>query len=89
MKNFKNKRLHELLAKRDMNIEKLADQIFSGRSHLVQVLLGQRRGTFTWTKLEKVLEPAEYKAAKDFADAALKRSPDKAARQSAFTEAAA
>ena len=51
-----------------MDIPVLAEQISSSRSHLTQVLLGQRKGSRTWDKLKTVLTEEEYKAAKEYAD---------------------
>jgi transcriptional regulator with XRE-family HTH domain len=68
MGRSRNTMLRELLAKRDMTVEKLADQIFTSRSHLTQVLLGQRPGGFTWPKLKRVLSDEEYKEAWDYAE---------------------
>lgn len=66
-----NEKLRKLLAKRSVDFDVLAQQISSRRSHVSQVILGRRRGTSTWRKLKDVLEPHEFKVAKEFADAQL------------------
>jgi hypothetical protein len=73
---MKNVALRKLLFKRKMDVGALAEQIFTSRSHLTQVFLGQRKGTTTWKKLEKAVElgvmtEAEFRVAKEFADKAL------------------
>jgi len=66
---MKNKALEKLLSRRQFDVTKLAAQIFGGRAHVTQVLLGTRSGKATWPKLEKVLTPQEFEVAKAFADA--------------------
>jgi hypothetical protein len=70
---MKNRTLQKLLTKRSLDVGKLADQIFSSRSHVTQVLLGQRRGANTWAKLKRVMTEEEYKSAKNYADGELKQ----------------
>jgi len=69
---MRNQALQKLLWRRKFTVEKLAEQIFSSRSHVTQVLLGQRRGANTWSKLKRVMTDDEYVLAKDYADAELK-----------------
>lgn len=57
----------ELLQKRSLTIELLADMIFTGRPHLSQVLNGRRPGTRTWATLKKVLSAEEYDVAWNYA----------------------
>jgi hypothetical protein len=69
----KNKELAKLLWLRNFNVTMLADQIFSARTHLVRVLLGQRCGTNTWPKLKRVLTEKEYATAKAYAEQILRK----------------
>jgi hypothetical protein len=69
--DMKNRVLQKLLSRRQFDVSKLADQIFAGRAHVTQVLLGQRRGANTWPKLKRVMTDQEYAAAKKFADGEL------------------
>jgi hypothetical protein len=62
-----NQNFIQLLARRKMSISQLADQIFSGRSHLGLVLSGHRVGTVTWRKLKSVLTSEEFECARGFA----------------------
>lgn len=85
---MKNRALEKLLSARNFDVKKLADQIFSSRSHVTQVLLGARKGDATWPKLERVMEPAEFKVAKEFADAARKKREQAGKSVGAFPELA-
>lgn len=81
---MKNVALQKLLCRRQFDVSKLAAQIYSGRAHLTQVLLGQRIGARTWWKLEKVLTPEEYKVAKEYADAEIAKREKKGMAVGAF-----
>jgi len=56
-----------------MNVTRLAEQIFSSRTHLVRVLLGYRCGTNTSPKLIRVLTEKEYATAKAYAEQILRK----------------
>lgn len=47
-----------------LTISALAVAVKVGRSHLTQVLRGQRRGVETWPKLRKFLTAEEYEIAR-------------------------
>jgi hypothetical protein len=69
---MRNKPLHTKLRARDLDITKLAKLLNSGqgigRSHLCQVLAGERPGKETWPLLAKVLTHEEYELAREYAD---------------------
>lgn len=66
---MRNRAFHQLLRKRavPLNIGKLAKEVDLGRSHLTQVLHGERDGSRTWPKLASILTHEEYLCAHDYA----------------------
>lgn len=66
---MRNKPLHNLLRGRDLTITRLAELVGDGvgRSHLTQVLHGDRDGKQTWPKLARILTHEEYVLAEQYA----------------------
>lgn len=66
---MRNRALHDLLRARSvpLNIGKLAKAVACGRSHLTQVLHGEREGERTWPKLASILTHEEYTCAETYA----------------------
>lgn len=64
----RNEGLVKLLKKRQLNYGTIADACFCGRSSVVQVLGGSRKGLVTWNKLKKVMSGEELAVAISFAN---------------------
>jgi predicted transcriptional regulator len=71
-----NKILAGMWALRKMNVGLIADQIFSARTAVSQVLSGKRSGKQTWKKLRRVLTEEEYVIAREFAYRQRTKEPD-------------
>jgi hypothetical protein len=69
-----NTKLRDMLARRDMSVEKLADMIFSVRTAVLQVLRGSRTGAPTWRKLKRVMSAEEFECARQFANEQRKKA---------------